>query len=59
MVNILIKIYQKMRRWKWRNQCLFGKSVVIDKNTFFEGVNRIHRKTTILNNASGYAMHHM
>ena len=54
-MGILRKINQKMRQWKWRKQCHFGKSVVIDKSAFFEGANRIDGKTTILNSTLGYA----
>ena len=50
----LRKINQKIRQWKWKKQCRFSKDVVIDKNVFFEGANRIDGKTIILNTTLGY-----
>lgn len=54
-MDFLRKINQKIRQRKWKNQCRFGKDIVIDRDVFFEGANRLDGRTTVLNSTLGYA----
>lgn len=54
MMIIIRKIHQFLLRYNNRNKCIFTGQIVMDKNVFFEGANKLCKDSVILNTELGY-----